>query len=59
MSSNFFATKAFTGAELENAKRFAIGNMAFQLEGITNLVERCSWLTFYNRPAGYIETLTG
>jgi|GEM_PF-647254 len=51
-----FCDKGVTGAELENAKRFAIGNMAFQLEGITNLVEKVLWLTFYNRPAGYIET---
>ena len=44
-----------TREELENAKRFVTGNMAFQLEGITNLVEKLLWLYFYNRTTSYIE----
>lgn len=41
--------------ELENAKQFAIGNMAFQLEGIGNIAEKLLWLRFYDRPDSYIE----
>lgn len=41
--------------ELENAKRFAIGNMAFQLEGIGNIAEKLLWLRFYNYPNSFIE----
>ena len=50
-----FHDKGVTTEELENAKRFVIGNMAFQLEGITNLVEKLLWLYFYNRTTAYIE----
>ena len=41
--------------ELENAKQFAIGNMAFQLEGIGNIAEKLLWLRFYDRANSYIE----
>lgn len=41
--------------ELENAKQFAIGNMAFQLEGIGNIAEKLLWLRFYDRADSYIE----
>jgi zinc protease len=41
--------------ELENAKKFAIGNMAFQLEGIGNIAEKLLWLRFYDRADSYIE----
>ncbi len=50
-----FCEKGVTAGELENAKRFVIGNMAFQLEGITNLVEKLLWLYFYDRSTDYIE----
>jgi zinc protease len=50
-----FCAEGITAHEFENAKRFAIGNMAFQLEGITNLVEKMLWLRFYRRPVDYIE----
>ena len=29
--------------------------MAFQLEGIGNVVDKLLWLRFYGRPNGYIE----
>lgn len=48
-------SEGVTREELENAKRFVIGNMAFQLEGITNLVEKLLWLYFYRRTTDYIE----
>ena len=50
-----FCRNGITGTELENAKRFVIGNMAFQLEGINNIVEKILWLRFYDRPNSYIE----
>jgi zinc protease len=52
---DLFCRDGITAEELENAKRFAIGNMAFQLEGITNLVEKILWLRFYRRTPDYIE----
>ncbi len=51
-----FCSDGITPEELENAKRFVIGNMAFQLEGISNLVEKILWLRFYHRTNDYIET---
>jgi zinc protease len=50
-----FCSDGVTTEELEKAKRFAIGNMAFQLEGIGNLVDKLLWLRFYGRPNSYIE----
>jgi len=50
-----FCEQGITAEELEKAKRFAIGNMAFQLEGIMNLVEKMLWLRFYRRTPAYIE----
>jgi len=51
-----FCTDGITLAELDTVKKFAIGNMAFQLEGLTNYVEKLLWLTFYHRSVEYIET---
>jgi zinc protease len=50
-----FCKEGITAEELEKAKRFAIGNMAFQLEGIGNVVDKLLWLRFYGRPNSYIE----
>jgi zinc protease len=50
-----FCSDGVTDAELEKAKRFAIGHMAFQLEGIGNVVDKLLWLRFYGRPNSYIE----
>jgi zinc protease len=44
-----------TAEELQRAKQFAIGNMAFQLEGIGNMVDKLLWLRFYGRENSYIE----
>lgn len=41
--------------ELEKAKKFITGNMAFQLEGISNLVEKILWLQYLERPYSYLE----
>lgn len=50
-----FCTQGVTAEELAKAKRFAIGNMAFQLEGVGNIVDKLLWLRFYGRPNSYIE----
>ena len=50
-----FCGEGVTSSELEKAKQFVIGNMAFQLEGIGNLVDKLLWLRFYGRPNSYIE----
>ena len=47
--------KRITADELDKAKRFAVGNLAFQLEGIGNLVEKLLWLKLFNREQSYIE----
>ncbi len=50
-----FCREGVTEAELDKAKRFAVGNIAFQLEGITNVVEKLLWLRFYGHENSYIE----
>jgi zinc protease len=50
-----FCKEGVTTDELEKAKQFAIGNMAFQLEGIGNVVDKLLWLRFYGRQNAYIE----
>jgi zinc protease len=54
-----FCRDGVTAEELEKAKQFAIGNMAFQLEGIGNIVDKLLWLRFYGRPDSYIENFEG
>ncbi len=49
------ANDGLTSEELERAKKFAIGNLAFQLEGLDNVVEKILWLRHYDRPLSYIE----
>jgi zinc protease len=44
-----------TEEELNAAKRFVVGNMAFQLEGIGNVAEKLLWLRLYNRDTAYLE----
>ncbi len=44
-----------TESEIEKAKQFATGNMAFELEGLNNIVEKLVWLRFYGRENSYIE----
>jgi len=50
-----YSSKGVTEAELTKAKEFAIGNMAFQLEGIGNIAEKLLWLNLYGRPLSYVE----
>ncbi len=50
-----FCSSGITQNELDKAKRFAIGNIAFQLEGIANVVEKLLWLRFYGHDNSYIE----
>lgn len=50
-----FCANGVTAEELDKARQFAIGNMAFQLEGIGNIVDKLLWLRFYGRPNSYIE----
>ncbi|MBN2188893.1 MAG: insulinase family protein, partial [Chitinispirillaceae bacterium] len=54
-----FCKDGVTAEELEKAKRYAVGNMAFQLEGIGNIVEKLLWLRFYGKPDSYIENFEG
>jgi zinc protease len=50
----FFRNGA-TDEEVDNAKKFALGNMAFQLEGIGNIAEKLLWLKLHGRDVAYIE----
>jgi zinc protease len=50
-----FCKNGITEDELEKAKRFAIGNMAFQLEGIGNVAEKLLWLRFYDYLNSFVE----
>jgi len=50
-----FCTNGVLEKELDNAKKFAIGNMAFQVEGIGNIAEKLMWLRFYGYSDSYIE----
>lgn len=50
-----FCQNGIMEQELEVAKQYAVGNMAFQLEGITNIAEKLLWLRFYGRSNSYIE----
>ncbi|MBN2036081.1 MAG: insulinase family protein [Chitinispirillaceae bacterium] len=50
-----FCNDGVTEEELEKAKQFAIGSMAFQLEGIGHVVDKLLWLRFYGKPNSYIE----
>jgi zinc protease len=50
-----FSKSGVTQDELEKAREFAVGNMAFQLEGIGNVAEKLLWLKLYGRDPDYIE----
>jgi zinc protease len=50
-----FSANGVTEEELQKAKEFAIGNMAFQLEGIGNITEKLLWLSLYGREQSFIE----
>ena len=50
-----FSVNGVTDEELHRAKEFAVGNMAFQLEGIGNIAEKLLWLKLYGREIDYIE----
>jgi zinc protease len=49
------AAAGITADELTKAKQFAIGNMAFQLEGIVNVTDKLLWLRQFGRDISYIE----
>jgi zinc protease len=49
------ARDGVTEEELDRAKRYVVGNMAFELEGVGNVAEKLLWLRFYGRDNGYIE----
>ncbi len=50
-----FSEGGVTDEELKKAREFAVGNMAFQLEGIGNIAEKLLWLRLYGRENSYIE----
>lgn len=41
--------------ELIKAKQYALGSMAFELEGLENVIEKLLWLRFTDRDNSYIE----
>ncbi len=49
------SVEGVTEDELAKAKQFAIGNMAFQLEGIVNIADKLLWLRQFGRTISYIE----
>jgi zinc protease len=49
------ADHGISGDELTKAKQFATGNMAFQLEGISNIADKLLWLKQFGRDVSYIE----
>ncbi|MDO5576351.1 MAG: pitrilysin family protein, partial [Fibrobacter sp.] len=51
-----FCEQGISEDELEKAKKFVIGNMSFQFEGIMNLVEKILWLRYIDRPYTYLES---
>ena len=50
-----FRDGGITTEELDDARTYAVGNMAFQLEGIVNIAEKLLWLKLYGRSREYIE----
>jgi zinc protease len=50
-----FSASGVTDEEIDKAKEFAKGNMAFQLEGIGNVAEKLLWLKLFGREKSYIE----
>lgn len=44
-----------TEEELNKARQYALGSMAFELEGLENVIEKLLWLRFTNRKNQYIE----
>ncbi|HEX2957899.1 MAG TPA: pitrilysin family protein [Chitinispirillaceae bacterium] len=50
-----FVEKGITQEELDNARQYFIGNMAFQLEGIGNVAEKILWLRTNGYPETYVE----
>jgi zinc protease len=44
-----------TVEELQKARQFALGNLAFELEGVGNVVEKLLWLRLYHRENSYLE----
>jgi zinc protease len=51
-----FSEKGASQDELTKAKQYAVGSMAFQLEGIGNITEKLLWLRLFGRKNEYIET---
>ena len=50
-----FSDKGISQDELDKAKQFVTGNMAFQLEGIVNVAEKLLWLKQFGRDISYVE----
>ncbi len=50
-----FHEKGISREELDKAKQYASGNMAFQLEGIVNVAEKLLWLKQFDRDVSYVE----
>jgi zinc protease len=50
-----FGEKGITKEELENAKKYLLGNITFQFEGIVNIAEKILWLEQFSRKFEYFE----
>lgn len=50
-----FVENGITQEELDNARQYFIGSMAFQLEGIGNVAEKILWLRTNGYPESYVE----
>lgn len=54
-SLNEIISEGITEEELTKARQYALGSMAFELEGLENVIEKLLWLRFTNRDNLYIE----
>lgn len=52
---NEIISEGIAEEELAKAKQYALGSMAFELEGLENVIEKLLWLRFTGRDNSYIE----
>jgi len=50
-----FSIEGITHDELDKARKYIVGDLSFQLEGIHNLAEKWLWLKQYERTFAYIS----
>ncbi len=52
---NEIINEGITEEELNKSRQYALGSMAFELEGLENVIEKLLWLRFTRRENSYIE----